>query len=94
MGWLVDMEFGLPTIIGHLILFQNEHSPCGLERCSVEGVEIDAAGNRFADVVPAVPIGGGFSGQIATRFLHSEIQLPHQLSPDVVDAKGYGRIGR
>ena len=50
VGWL-DMEFGLPTSYGHLILFQNEHSPCGLERCSVEGVEIDAAGNRFADVV-------------------------------------------
>ena len=75
-------------------LFQYEHSPRGLERARVEGVEIDAAGNRFSDLVPAVPIGGGFSGQIATRFLHPEIQLAHQLSPDVVDAKGYGRIGR
>ena len=76
------------------LLFQYEHSPRGLERASVEGVEIDAAGNRFSDVVPAVPIGGSFSSQITTRFLHPEIQLAHQLSPDVVDAKGYGRIGR
>ena len=50
-------------------LFQDEHSPRCLERPSVKGVEIDAAGNLFSDVVPAVPIGGGFSSLIATRFL-------------------------
>ena len=59
------------------VLFQNEHSAGGLIGACLEGVEIDAAGNGLSDLVCAVPIGCGFSAQIARRFLHAEIQLPH-----------------
>ena len=69
------------------VLFQNEHSAGGLIGACLEGVEIDAAGNGLSDLVCAVPIGCGFSAQIARRFLHAEIQLPHQLPLDVVNAK-------
>ena len=77
-----------------MILFHNEHSARGLERASVEGVEIDAAGNRLPDSVFTVPIGGSFSRQIAPCFLDPEIQLTGQLPPEVVDAKGHWRSDR
>ena len=69
------------------VLFHDEHSARGLEFSSLQRVEVHTARNRLSDSISAVPIGGGFSGQIASRSLDPEIELAGQLPLDVVDAE-------
>ena len=75
-------------------LLQNEHPPRGLVRASLKRVEIDAARNHLAIFIPAIPIGSRVSGQIVPRCLGAQIQLPHQLTLEVVDAKCHRCICR
>ena len=44
--------------------FQNNHSSRSLERAGFQNVDIQAAGHDFTVLVPAIPIGGAFAGQV------------------------------
>ena len=76
------------------VLFQNQHSSCGLECASTQCVVMNAAGYGFTALLSASPVGSGSSGLIHPRFLHSEIQLTHPLSSNIVDAKGNVSVRR
>ena len=71
----------------HLILLQNEHPARGLKRPSLERVEIDSARNYLAMFISTIPIGSRVSGQIIPGYLEAQIQLSHQLTMSVIDAK-------
>ena len=74
--------------IQSLDLFQNNHSSRGSENASLQGVNIQATGHDFTMLVPTIPIGGGFAGQVVSRSLVAEIQFSHEFPADIVDAKG------
>ena len=76
------------------VLFQNQHFSGGLECASTRCVIIDAAGNGLTELVFAIPVGSGPSGQIQSNFLRSEIQLARQPSSNIVDAKGNVSVRR